>query len=168
MNGRHQAVGRGGDDRARFNDCTICALPMLPQPCQSKMTVTGWPNEKRLFVPVFMLPFIESARRDYEAPMPEGAAERWLGFNPFGPGVDKGKFDLLRFGPKRNQSPMKLGPFYFAGFWRSTKNEDALRWCYVEALKEGRFRQLEGFVTKKTITELGETAAHHNPLIIQV
>jgi len=52
------------------------------------MTATGWPNEKRLFDPVFMLPFIESARRDNAAPMPEGAAERWLGFNPFGPGVN--------------------------------------------------------------------------------
>ena len=43
-----------------------------------------------------------------------------------------------------------------------------MRWCYVEALKEGRFGQLEGFVTKKTITEVGETATHNNPLIIQV
>ena len=156
----HQGICFRGDDGTGVYRFAIFALPVIPKTGQGKVAPISGADKMGLFVSFNLLPLVKSARWNDTPPMLDWPPEGWFFFDPVGPCIDQRKLGFSFLRPKRYQTPVEHDIFGLASFDICTDREDILRGGDVVIFKEGRFRQMNGFIAERAITEEGKASTH--------
>lgn len=139
MDGLHEGVRRGGDDRAG-HQVAFGAWPCGEQSREDEDPIAApWPDVEGLLPRSFGFPLVEPTGGDQAAAMAKGTTEGGFGLDPLGSGIDGARPVLRVLGPTRNQTP--LGKAQNALALLRAHHDDPLAWGDVVAPLFAKARQ---------------------------